>query len=109
MRREARGSRIFPSDEWRALVSDDCRLDLVSKSQRRGKQVGLYFTRYESESITLRVVLLEGELALAAYRPSAETPAYFRLLASEAERVSSIRDVRYVPYITAEADFELLG
>ena len=38
-------ARLFNARDWdglRALVSDDCRLDLVSKAQRRGKQVGAY-------------------------------------------------------------------
>ena len=61
---------LFNARDWdglRALVSDDCRLDLVSKSQRRGKQVGMYFGRYEKEQVALRVVRLEGRLGFAAY------------------------------------------
>jgi hypothetical protein len=92
----------------RALVADDCRLDLVSKSQRRGKQVGAYFGRYEKEDVVLRVVRLEGQLAFAAYVASANRPAYFILLAFEDGRVKSIRDFRYVPYIAAEAEFEIV-
>ena len=98
----------FNARDWdgvRALVGDDCRLDLVSKSQRRGKEVGAYFTRYEKEDVTLRVVSLEGQLALAAYVPGASTPAYFILLEWQDGRVASIRDFRYVPYIATEAEF----
>jgi RNA polymerase sigma-70 factor (ECF subfamily) len=97
----------FNARDWdgvRALVSDDCRLDLVSKSQRRGKQVGMYFGRYEKEAVTLRVVRLDGRLALAAHVDGAERPAYFILLELADGRVTSIRDFRYVPYIAAEAD-----
>jgi RNA polymerase sigma-70 factor (ECF subfamily) len=106
-----RYTTLFNARDWegvRALVSDDCRLDLVSKSQRRGKQVGFYFTRYESGLVTLRVVRLEGKLAIAAYPDNADAPAYFMLLEFEAGRVTSIRDFRYVPYIAAEADFEVI-
>ncbi|MEO6420380.1 MAG: sigma-70 family RNA polymerase sigma factor, partial [Polyangiaceae bacterium] len=74
---------LFNARDWdgvRALVSDDCRLDLVSKSQRRGKQVGMYFGRYEKESVALRVVRLEGRLVLAAHVAGAAKPAYFILL-----------------------------
>lgn len=92
----------------RALGSDDCRLDLVSKSQRRGRQVGGYFARYEQERVALRVVRLEGQLALSAHVAGAREPAYFILLQFDAERVARIRDFRYVPYISAEADCELL-
>jgi RNA polymerase sigma-70 factor, ECF subfamily len=103
---------LFNARDWdglRALVSDDCRLDLVSKSQRRGKQVGAYFSRYERENIVLRVVRLDGQLALAAYTAGAAKPSYFILLEVDAGRVTSIRDFRYVPYIAAEADFEIVG
>ena len=102
---------LFNARDWdgvRALVGDDCRLDLVSKSQRRGKQVGMYFGRYEKENVELRVVRLEGQLAFAAYPPGAEHPAYFMLLEFERGFVQSIRDFRYVSYIAREADFELL-
>jgi RNA polymerase sigma-70 factor, ECF subfamily len=106
-----RYASLFNSRDWdgvRALVSDDCRLDLVSKSQRRGRQVGMYFGRYEKENVSLRVVRLEGELAFAAYKAGAERPAYFMLLEFEHGRVKSIRDFKYVPYIAAEAEFEIV-
>lgn len=103
---------LFNARDWdglRALVSDDCRLDLVSKSQRRGKQVGMYFGRYEKENVALRLVRLEGQLALAAHVAGAEKPAYFILLELEGGRVKSIRDFRYVPYIAKEAEFEFVA
>jgi RNA polymerase sigma-70 factor (ECF subfamily) len=106
-----RYASLFNARDWdgvRALVSHDCRLDLVSKSQRRGRQVGMYFGRYEKENVSLRVVRLEGQLAFAAYVAGADKPAYFVLLAFEEGRVKSIRDFRYVPYIAAEAEFEVL-
>jgi RNA polymerase sigma factor (sigma-70 family) len=106
-----RYASLFNARDWdgvRALVSDDCRLDLVSKSQRRGKQVGGYFARYEKETVRLRVVRLESQLALAAYVGGATVPAYFILLEFEGGKVTSIRDFRYVPYIAADAKFELL-
>jgi RNA polymerase sigma factor (sigma-70 family) len=105
-----RYATLFNARDWdgvRALVSDDCRLDLVSKSQRRGKQVGMYFGRYEKEDVALRVVRLDGGLALAAYVGGAEKPAYFILLDVVDGRVTSIRDFRYVPYIAAEAELEM--
>ena len=102
----------FNARDWdgvRALVSDDCRLDLVSKSQRRGKQVGFYFARYEKENLNARLVRLEGRLALAVYAAAADAPAYFILLEFADGRVRLIRDYRYVPYIVHEAEFELVG
>ena len=105
-----RYATLFNARDWdgvRALVSDDCRLDVVSKSQRRGKAVGMYFGRYDKENVALRVVRLEGRLAFAAYVAGAEKPAYFILLEFEHGRVTSIRDFRYVPYIASEAEFEV--
>jgi RNA polymerase sigma-70 factor (ECF subfamily) len=105
-----RYASLFNARDWdglRALVSDECKLDLVSKSQRRGKQVGAYFSRYEREEVSLRVVRLEGELALAAYAGSATEPSYFVLLAWEDGKVVAIRDFRYVTYIAREASFEI--
>jgi len=105
-------ARLFNARDWdgvRALVSDDCRLDLVSKSQRRGQQVGFYFDRYEKENIALRLVRLDGRFALAAFAGAVKAPTYFILLEFENGRVKSIRDFRYVPYIAAEAEYEIVG
>lgn len=102
-----RYAALFNARDWdgvRAMVSDDCKLDLVSKSQRRGKQVGMYFGRYEKENVSLRVVQLEGRWAFAAYVADADTPAYFILIDIEGGKVSNIRDYRYVPYIALEAE-----
>jgi RNA polymerase sigma-70 factor (ECF subfamily) len=104
-----RYAALFNARDWdgvRTLVADDCKLDLVSKSQRRGKAVGMYFGRYEKEDVSLRPVRLEGRLALAAYVARASEPAYFILLDCHGGRVQAIRDFRYVPYITADASFE---
>ncbi len=90
----------------RALVGDECQLDLVAKSQRRGKEVGMYFGRYAKEDISLRVVRLEGNLVLAAYRGAGPKPAYFILLRWQDGRVQTIRDFRYVAYIALEAEVE---
>jgi RNA polymerase sigma-70 factor (ECF subfamily) len=102
---------LFNARDWagvRALVGADCRLDLVSKSQRRGKEVGMYFSRYEKEDVQLRVVRLEGQLALAAYVEGATEASYFILMEWESGRVSFIRDYRYVSYIAEEAELEVV-
>jgi len=105
-----RYAQLFNARDWdgvRAMIGDDCRLDLVSKSQRRGKQVGMYLTNYEKQNVRLQVARLEGRWALAAFTDGAERPGYFLLLQIEGERVTAIRDFRYVPYIAVEADFVL--
>lgn len=106
-----RYATLFNAKDWdgvRALVGEDCRLDLVSKSQRQGKAVGMYFGRYAKEAVTLRVVELEGALALAAFEGTGALPCYFILLDWEGGVVKSIRDYRYVPYIATEAEYRLL-
>jgi RNA polymerase sigma-70 factor (ECF subfamily) len=105
-----RYASLFNARDWdglRALVADDCRLDLVAKSQRRGKEVRLYFGNYEKADVSLRVVRLEGRLALAAHLAGATSPSYFILLDWEGGRVSTIRDFRYVPYVASEAEFHV--
>ena len=106
-----RYATLFNARDWdalRALLHDDCQLDLVSKSQRRGKQVGFYFERYERNQVTLKLARIEGVLALAAYEAGAQDVAYFILVELEAGRVKMLRDYRYVPYIAHEAALELL-
>jgi RNA polymerase sigma factor (sigma-70 family) len=104
-----RYASLFNARDWdgvRALVGDDCRLDLVAKSQRRGKEVGVYFGNYAKGDVRLRVVRLEGKLVLAAHLGTSEAPSHFILLAFEGGKVTAIRDYRYVPYIALEAEIE---
>jgi RNA polymerase sigma-70 factor (ECF subfamily) len=104
-----RYATLFNARDWegvRALIGHDCRLDLVSQAQRRGKEVGAYFSRYAKEDVALSVVRFEGRLALAAHQAGAATPSYFILLEWADGRVTGIRDFRYVPYIAAEAEFQ---
>lgn len=104
-----RYAALFNARDWdgvRALVADDCRLDLVAKSQRRGKEVRAYFGNYEKLDVRLRVVRLDGQLALAAHVGGEEAPSYFVLLTFDGGRVAAIRDYRYVPYIAADAQVD---
>jgi len=106
-----RYARAFNARDWdgvRAMVAEDCRLDLVSRSQRRGKEVGVYFTRYAEEQVQLRLVRIDGELAFGAYLAGSAHPGYFILLEWADGRVKTIRDFRYVPYIAAEAEYQEL-
>lgn len=101
----------FNARDWdgvRALVAEDCELDLVAKSQRRGPQVRMYFARYAQEQVALRVARLDGRLVLAAFVDGAPAPAYVMVLGWAEGRVVAIRDFRYVPYIVREAELQLL-
>jgi RNA polymerase sigma-70 factor (ECF subfamily) len=107
-----RYATLFNARDWdglRALVASECQLDLVSKSQRKGPAVGMYFGRYEKESVRLAVARLEGRLVLAAFEGDGERPSYFILLDWAGDLVAAIRDYRYVRYIASDADYELLS
>lgn len=106
-----RYATLFNARDWdavRAMIGEDCRLDLVSKAKRRGKEVGAYFGRYAKEDVALRLARLEGRLVLAAFVGSAEQPSYFVIVDVDGDRVTNIRDFRYVPYIARDAEIELL-
>jgi len=101
---------LFNARDWdgvRALIGHDCRLDLVSKSARRGKAVGAYFGRYEKEqAFRFAVGRLEGRDVIGVFAGPSTRPAYFILLDwDDAGRVSFIRDYKYAPYVAAEAEF----
>ncbi len=100
-------ARLFNARDWdgvRAMIGEDCRLDLVAKSQRRGKAVGMYFGNYEKLDVRLEVTQLDGRDVLAAYVAGAASPTYFITLDFAEGRVEQIRDFRYVPYIAADAE-----
>ena len=49
-----RYAELFNAKDWdglRALIGSDCKLDLVSKASRKGKEVGQYFGRYAKEDL----------------------------------------------------------
>jgi RNA polymerase sigma-70 factor (ECF subfamily) len=98
---------LFNARDWdalRALIAEDARLDLVSRTERRGAGVGEYFTRY-SALPDMRVVpgTLDGRPALALYKPrDAAHPNHFVLLEWRGRALTLIRDFFYVPYIADE-------
>jgi RNA polymerase sigma factor (sigma-70 family) len=107
-----RYAALFNRRDWdglRALIAEDCRLDLVSRTERRGPAVGEYFARYadlrdvRAVPGTLDDALEGGRLALGIYSPrSSRHPSNFVLIGWRGERLILIRDFRYVPYIADE-------
>jgi RNA polymerase sigma-70 factor (ECF subfamily) len=102
---------LFNARDWegvQSLLHDECRLDLVSKSLRRGrKQVEPYFGNYAREELRLAVGRAEGRDVLGVYGPEpGEPPRYVIALEVEDGRVGRIRDWRYVPYLMSELAFE---
>ncbi len=100
----------FNAADWdgvRAMLLDDVRLDLVSRSQRRGKAVGVYFGRYAQETgNTFRLGHIEGRPVIGVFRGDPAALAHIILIEVEGEKVSGIRDFRYVPYLAEELLFE---
>ena len=78
----------------------------VAATRQAGRDV---LRSIREASVQLRVVQLEGQLALAAHVGGAEKPRYFVLLEFEQGRVSTIRDFRYVPYIARGGRIRIEG
>jgi RNA polymerase sigma factor (sigma-70 family) len=107
----ARYAALFNARDWdgvRALLAEDVQLDLVSRAQRAGREVGAYFTNYDLVfDWHLVPAWLDGREVLAVFAaPGAARPRYFVELTLVADRVTKIRDFRYVPYVTAEVVIE---
>jgi len=108
----ARYVALFNARDWegvRALLADEVRLDLVSRSQRTGRRdVSGYVTNYaKSRDWFLVSAWIDGEPVVGVFRNEREVkPSYFIELGIADGRVTSIRDFRYVPYIGADAAIE---
>jgi RNA polymerase sigma factor (sigma-70 family) len=106
-----RYAHLFNQRDWegmQGLLSEECRLDLVSKAARRGKEVRGYFGRYAQEpGVRLALGKAEGREVLGVFVSKASArPDYIISLEWQGDRVSLIRDYRYVPYLAGELDFE---
>ena len=108
-----RYAALFNAGDWdgvRALLADEVRLDLVSRSQRRGRRdVGGYVANYAHFTDWYLVpARLDGREVVAGFRGEKETaPSYYIELGVEGGLVTSIRDFRYVPYICVDAAIEV--
>ena len=96
------GFRNGDFDAVRAMLSEDVRLDLVSKLTRQGKlEVGEYFGRYAAcEQWAFDAGAVEGRPAMLVYdrEVSLDQPAYFVALSFNAERVAKIHDFLFARY-----------
>jgi RNA polymerase sigma-70 factor (ECF subfamily) len=96
-------------DAIRAMISDDVRLELVSKSRLNGKaEVSRYFGNYSKVSDWHLVPgLVEGQPAILVFDPNqpGSRAKYFMLLHWSADKVATIRDFRHAPYIIDGAEY----
>jgi len=111
-----RYATLFNARDWdgvRALLADDVRLDLVSQRKAAGRRdVGMYFSNYDrSRDWRLHPAWLEGHEVLAVCHPEqGGAPRYFIELGwADDGRLATIRDFRYVPYITRDGSIVLAG
>jgi RNA polymerase sigma-70 factor (ECF subfamily) len=98
-------------DAIRAMIADDVRLDLVSKSRLNGKaEVSRYFGNYAKVS-DWRLVpgLVEGHPAILVFDPNEadSKPKYFMLLGWSADKVATIRDFRHAAYAIDGAEYSV--
>jgi RNA polymerase sigma-70 factor (ECF subfamily) len=108
----ARYAALFNARDWdavRAMLADDVKLEVVTRLRRSGKRVVEYYTNYDAFSDWHLVpAWLDGCEVIAVFRgPGDARPGYFIELGLAGDRVVSIRDFRYVPYIAREARFEI--
>ena len=98
-------------DAIRAMIADDVRLELVSKTRMNGKaEVSRYFGNYSKVSDWhLAPGMVEGRPAILVFDPNApgSGPKYFVLLDWQAGKVATIRDFRHAPYIIEGAEYRL--
>jgi RNA polymerase sigma-70 factor (ECF subfamily) len=100
----ARYVALFNARDWdgvRAMLAEDVQLDLVSRAQRTGRAVGNYMTHYDRcRDWGLAPAWLEGREVIAVFRARGDArPGYFIELGFERDKIRSIRDFRYVPYV----------
>jgi RNA polymerase sigma-70 factor, ECF subfamily len=98
-------------DAIRAMIADDVRLELVSKTRMQGKaEVSRYFGNYSKVSNWHLVAgSVEGRPAILVFDPHepGAPPKYFMLLGWTADKVATIRDFRHTPYVVEGLEYQI--
>lgn len=92
-------------DALRDMLAEEVRLELVSRTEARGRRdVGSYFSNYSKvHGWRFSAALVDGRPAVLA-REGDAPPAYFILLDWTGEAVAAIRDFRYARYALEGAE-----
>ena len=95
-------------DAIRAMIADDVRLELVSKTRLNGKaEVSRYFGNYGMvHDWHLVPGLVEGKPGILVFDPNEPDagPKYFMLVDWSADKIATIRDFRHAPYVIEGAE-----
>jgi RNA polymerase sigma-70 factor (ECF subfamily) len=94
-------------DAVRDMLAEDVRLELVSRTRMRGREVRTYFGNYASVHDWRFVPgQIDGRPAILVYEPGEPQarPAYFILLEWNGGKLVAIRDFRHARYVIAGAD-----
>ncbi len=88
-------------DALRDLLAEDVRLDLVNRTRLNGRHdVSVYFTRYAATPPwRFTLGFAEGQPALLVSAPDDDALRFVVLLGWAGDKVVSIRDFHYAPYI----------
>jgi len=108
-----RYAELFNNRDWdalRALMGAESRLEVVTRTRRRGAAAAEYYVRYAElapqEDLRAEPGWVDDTPVIAVFRPaSSALPSYFVLVEWHGEKVALIRDFRYVPYIADGAPY----
>jgi RNA polymerase sigma-70 factor (ECF subfamily) len=109
----ARYVALFNQQNWealRAMLADDVSLIQSAHPPRIGaKDVGMFFSVYAKiDSLWLRPAWLEGREVIAVFDDRADPkPSYIMWVEWQGDRITFIRDYRYVRYAIADAELVL--
>jgi RNA polymerase sigma-70 factor (ECF subfamily) len=99
-------------DAVRDMLAEDVRVELVSRTRMRGREVVTYFGNYCSvDDWQLVPGLVDGRSAILVYDPREPTarPTYFILLEWEGGKLVGIRDFRHARYVVEGAELLEVG
>jgi RNA polymerase sigma-70 factor, ECF subfamily len=111
-----RYANLFNAHDWdglKALFGEETELDVVSRDRRKGRPAAEYFNRYAQkapgEGLRATAGFVDGVPVIAMSRPNDAGPSYFVRITWRGDRITHVRDFRFVPYIAQDASFTVAG